>query len=115
MNSRFVLIVVLGFCSAVSTQGVWRQECAKLWNNPRDFFMYKESKAYCKAVRENGLNMSLQWRDFKGFVKTPTGKVFIAYELAATAVQGYLGYKAYQYAAPDNKQNLKLDNTQVNS
>lgn len=103
MFFRSVFIYLVGVCWAVSAQGMWRQECAKLWSNPRDFFIFKESKAYCKAVRDNGLNMSYQWRDLKRFVKTPTGKVFLTYELAATAVQGYGVYKAYQYAKPDGK------------
>lgn len=107
MVFRFVFMYVLSFCWAVSAQDGWCNQSAKLWSNPRDFFIYKESKAYCNSVRENGF----QWQNFKTFAKTPTGQLFLAYQVVSTVVQGYGLYKAYQYAKPDS---AKSDDTQIN-
>ena len=101
IQTKSILCAVLvAYASGMFAQESFQERFAKLRNNPKDFFMYKESAEYWNKVKANGWDRSAQWQSFKGFAKTPTGKTIIAYKLVGLGVKGYLGYKAYQLAKP---------------
>lgn len=104
IQTRNILFIVLVTCaSGMFAQESFQEKFAKLRSNPKDFFMYKEGAEYWRQVKANGWDRSAQWRDFKTFAKTPTGKTIIVYKLVSLGVKGYLGYKAYQLAQPAEK------------